>query len=85
MFAEGLMLMLLGMSVVFIFLGLLVFTIRATSFVFKRIIGYGSEAGFANIKTPEQIREEKAEIAAIVAAVIDRSREMSQKVAESNG
>ena len=85
MFAEGLMLMLLGMSVVFIFLGLLVFAIRATSFVFKRIIGFGDEAGFADIKTPEQIREEKAEIAAIVAAVIDQSREMSQKVAESNG
>jgi Na+-transporting methylmalonyl-CoA/oxaloacetate decarboxylase gamma subunit len=85
MFAEGLTLMLLGMSVVFIFLGLLVLTIRATSFVFKRIIGYGSEAGFADLRTPEQIREEKAEIAAMIAAVVDRSKEMSRKVAESNG
>ncbi len=85
MFAEGLMLMLVGMSVVFIFLGLLVFTIRATSFVFKRIIGYGSEAGFDSVKTKEQIREERAEIAAIVASAIDYSREISAKVAESNG
>jgi len=85
MFAEGLMLMLVGMSVVFIFLSLLVFAIRATSFVFKRIIGYGSEAGFDSVRTAEQIREEKALIAAIVAAVVDNSRATSAKAAQSNG
>lgn len=75
MFAEGLMLMVLGMSVVFLFLGLLVLTINMTYFVLRKFVGIGPEdnppANLANVP----VREDKAAIAVIVASVIDRSRE----------
>ena len=85
MFAEGLMLMVLGMSVVFLFLGLLVFTIKATSFVFRRIIGNGSEEGSSSGPAFVPVKEDNSNIAAIVASVIDFSRERSIESAENNG
>lgn len=78
MFAEGLMLMVLGMSVVFFFLGLLVLTIKATSFVLRKISGTETED-----KSP--VREDKAAIAAVIASAIDHSRNMSMKAADKNG
>ena len=78
MFAEGLMLMVLGMSVVFLFLGLLVLTIKATSFVLRKISGKETEE-----KSPA--REDKAAIAAVIVSAIDHSRNMSMKAADRNG
>ncbi len=78
MFAEGLMLMVLGMSVVFFFLGLLVLTIKATSFVLRKISGTETEE-------KSLAREDKAAIAAVIASAIDHSRNMSMKAADKNG
>ena len=85
MFAEGLMLMVLGMSVVFLFLGLLVFTINATSFVLRKIIGNGPEEESPAARTSVPVKNDKAAIAAVVASAIDYSREMSVKAADNNG
>ena len=85
MFAEGLMLMVLGMSVVFLFLGLLVLTIKATSFVLRKIIGNGPEEKSPAARTSLPQKKDRAAIAAIVASVIDYSRKMSVKAADNNG
>lgn len=85
MFAEGLMLMVLGMSVVFLFLGLLVLTIKATSFVLRKIIGNGPEEKSPAARTSVPEKKDKAAIAAIVASAFDYSREMSVKAADNNG
>ncbi len=74
MFAEGLMLMVLGMSVVFLFLGLLVLTIKATSFVLRKFIGNGPEENPPAARASVPAKKDKAAIAAIVASVIDRSQ-----------
>ena len=76
MFSEGLVLMVIGMSVVFLFLGLLVLAINATSFVFRKIIGNGSEEESPHGATLEPAKEDNANIAAIVASVVDYSRDM---------
>lgn len=75
MFAEGLMLMVLGMSVVFLFLGLLVLTINMTYLVLRKFIGTGPEDNPPAPRANVPVKENKAAIAAIVASVIDRSRE----------
>lgn len=85
MFAEGLMLMVLGMSVVFLFLGLLVLTINTTSFVLRKIIGNGSEEESPAPRASVPVKEDNSNIAAIVASVIDYSREISVKAADNNG
>ena len=78
MFAEGLMLMVLGMSVVFFFLGLLVLTIKSTSFILRKFIGNGPEERPPAPRAPARVKEDKAAIAAIVASVFDHSENVRE-------
>ena len=78
MFAEGLMLMVLGMSVVFFFLSLLVLTIKSTSFILRKFIGNGPGEKLPASRAPAHIKEDKAAIAAIVASAFDHSQNVRE-------
>ncbi len=77
MLSDGLWLMVIGMSVVFIFLGLLVKAIDATSMILRKLPGAGSgDVPSSGGKTRPAARG-KEEIAVIMASLADRSRKGS--------
>jgi len=78
MLSDGLWLMVIGMTVVFIFLGLLVKTIEATSILLRKLPGAGlADAPSSGRKTRPQ-KQGNEEIAVIMASLADRSRKGSR-------
>lgn len=75
MFARGVELMILGMSVVFLFLGVLILAIRAISYPFRRRPDTGTEGRSTAAETSGLPKDGGDVLAAIVASVTDYGRE----------